>query len=350
MTALETEEFYTPNNGISSLTAKEFSVRMDGGRDKVTPAEERFVNHPTRDDNHTDRDEAIESDQQLEDSDSRLYMERQETTQGKENLRNGTTSAINLSSTRRQINARMTMKGSSKRQRNNQGKRHDQSADKCKINTVVSVTISKRINALHELGKNRVMVSRELAASKLFQVDNLAANAAILSDTRVSRSEIAGNRLYDQARRSGQKKFKVRQTVRTAPRPHMELATHHGKRETAPTDRFLALYEEGRNRIVADRELAVKKMKKRKYNDFTAKPASASNANVRQVQLYEIGRQKIINQRLNDKYHDEPSYKKKNARYANGRQANLYEMGRQRIIDRRTRIRTSRNGERIPWQ
>lgn len=350
MTALEKEELYIPIHGISSPTTKEFSFRMDGDRNKVTPAEERFVNNPSRDDNQTDRDRAIESDQQPEDSDSRLYMERQETSQRKEKLRNGASSVINLSSTRRQTNVRMTMKGSSKRQRNNQGERFDQLADKRERNRVLSVTISKRINALHELGKNRIMVSRELAASKLFQADNPAVNAAILSDTRVSRSEIAGNRLYDQARQSGQKKFKVRQTVRTAPLPQMELATHHSRRETSPTDRFLALYEEGRNRIVADRELETKKLKKRKYNDFSAKTASTIDANVRQVQLYEIGRQKIINQRLNDKHHDEPLHKKKKARYANDRQANLYEMGRKRVIDRRTRTRTSQNGERVPWQ
>lgn len=201
---------------------------------------------------------------------------------------------------------------------------------------VESIRTSDRITALYELGKSRVMINRELAATKLRTIDDLEANIATLSDKKMSASEIAGLRLYTQALLSAERKEKMRQVAKAAQPPQMKLAAHHGKPlywGSSATERFFALYEHGKNRVTADRKLETKASVTK--SDLSNEGMIAEYASTRQTQLYEMGKKKLLNEKLNKK----PSIVLPDeimcAGDANPRQLQLYEMGKRRLINNR---------------
>jgi len=133
-----------------------------------------------------------------------------------------------------------------------------------------SIRQSQRIIDLYELGKHRVILNREIAATNLFPVNNLATNVAALSETKASASEIAGRRLFTQAKQSAEKIDKLRQLARETPLPQMELATKQQshivsidrkKYRKVKYHRIATLYDLGKNRVMARRELAANKAK-----------------------------------------------------------------------------------------
>jgi len=216
-------------------------------------------------------------------------------------------------------------------------------AIKPKINTVVvnikSARPSERIIGLYELGKHRVMINREMAATKLRTTDNRAAHVAALSDAKAGASEIAGRRLYTQAKRSAERKNKLRQIARSIALPQIKLATQQRNNEksidwgTSPIERFLALHKEGTNRVAADRELETG-VSENKTN-LSNEQINAGYASMRQMELYEMGKKRLIDERLNQKQHSDtildidPPSKLGTAIVANATMIKLYEMSKE---------------------
>jgi len=153
-------------------------------------------------------------------------------------------------------------------------------------------------------------------------------------------SQISGQRLYKQAQERNERIDDLRQISRTTPIPKMKLATQNHETPlnwgASPNERFLALYEQGKNRLSSQRQLC-KKLSRKNVQSSLNGPARYANA--RQAKLYEHGRQTLINSRkrkLNDtETRDERSDVNTKAGYANTRQIELYELGKQRIIKRR---------------
>jgi len=160
---------------------------------------------------------------------------------------------------------------------------------------------SKRVTALYELGKSRVTTNRQLAVTRLIP-HNQMANIAALSDTKASASEIAGGRLYNQAQLRGERNKILEQKSRVTRQPQMEMATQQRNNDkpikwgTSPTERFFALYEHGKNRVTADRELEIKCSKNKA--DTSNEDIIHGYANMRQTELYELGKQKLISERI----------------------------------------------------
>jgi len=184
-------------------------------------------------------------------------------------------------------------------------------ATKLKDYTVIvnaeSIRPSERISALYELGKSRVMANRELAATKLLTPDNGVAYALTLSGTKVSVSEIAGRRLYIQAQISAERKNRLRQIARATPPPQMKLATQQGSHKksiewgTTPLEHYFALYEQGKNRVAADRELEIKCSENKA--GLSKEEVHPGYASIRQMEQYEMGKQRLVNERMNEKQH-----------------------------------------------
>jgi len=194
---------------------------------------------------------------------------------------------------------------------------------------ILSLRISERIITRNKNRKNRLTVNRELAGAKLFRTDNLAANVAALSDTSSSVSEIAGHRLYIQAQLSAEKKETVIHTVRSTPPPQLELATQQRSSSIdwgrSSTERFFALYEQGKNRIKA--------MRLSENSNLSNRKIIARYASVRQIELYGMGKKRLLNQITNEKKLKGLFDEKIIARYANKRQVELYGMGKQRLLN-----------------
>jgi len=214
-------------------------------------------------------------------------------------------------------------------------------ASKRKAITFINVEYiiaSERIVALYEHGKNRVKSNRELAAAKLLTIDNRVANVAALSDFKASVSEIAGQRLYVQAQQSAKKKSEIRKIARTAPLPQMELATQEGSFKkpidwgTSPTERFLSLYEQGKIRVTTDRELEIKISEGKA--DLHDENIIAEYANMRQIKLYEMGKKRLLDEKLNSNQ-ENVCNKKVLIGHANARQIKLYEKGKQKLLNKR---------------
>jgi len=291
---------------------------------------------------------------------------RRRENQREESLRRKATSTTDTSSKRRRINQRKeTLRckatsmtnASSKFRCKNQDATNDSEAENSRTTTIdelqkdislttmkpydnsvtvniLSLRISERIITHNKNRKNRLTVNRELAGAKLFRTDNLAANVAALSDTSSSVSEIAGHRLYIQAQLSAEKKETVIHTVRSTPPPQLELATQQRSSSIdwgrSSTERFFALYEQGKNRIKADRELEMRFSVNR---DLSNRKIIARYASVRQIELYGMGKKRLLNQITNEKKLKGLFDEKIIARYANKRQVELYGMGKQRILN-----------------
>jgi len=164
--------------------------------------------------------------------------------------------------------------------------------DRVIVNTI-SKKPSKRITALYKLGKDKVMINRKLAALKLRISDDRAKNIAALSDTKASASEAAGRRLYLQAQLRAERNKKLIQKVRATPSPQMELATHKPmKRRKSSIKHFFALYEKGKNQGRANIKLETKGSENKKGPSKLK--TIARYANIRQSQLYELGRQRQL--------------------------------------------------------
>jgi len=167
---------------------------------------------------------------------------------------------------------------------------------------------SKRVTSLYELGKSRVTSSRQLAATRLIP-NNQMAKITALSDTKPSASEIAGGRLYNQAQLRGERKKVLGQKARAIRKPQMEMATQQRNNDkpikwgASPTERFFALYEQGKNRVTADRELEIKHFKNNA--DTSNEDITHGYANLRQIKLYELGKQKLISERISAKQHSD---------------------------------------------
>jgi len=171
--------------------------------------------------------------------------------------------------------------------------------DRVIVNTI-SKKPSKRITALYKLGKDKVMINRKLAALKLRISDDRAKNIAALSDTKASASEAAGRRLYLQAQLRAERNKKLIQKVRATPSPQMELATHKPmKRRKSSIKHFFALYEKGKNQGRANIKLETKGSENKKGPSKLK--TIARYANIRQSQLYELGRQRLVDKKLNER-------------------------------------------------
>lgn len=199
------------------------------------------------------------------------------------------------------------------------------------------MNLSERIVSLYELGKNRVITNREIAATKLLVTDDTE-NAAPLSETRASASEIAGCRLYIQAQQRAERKKKLRQIMKATPLPQMKLATHQGCHKKSNNCRassvkhFLNLYEQGKNKVTADRELDSKFSHNTGY--LCNEETNASYASIRQVELYEMGKTRLNNKRINAQENDIANDCKLASQplkkvVANATMLKLYEMSRE---------------------
>jgi len=192
-------------------------------------------------------------------------------------------------------------------------------ATKLKTNRVIlnseSNRPSERITGLYELGKSRVTTNRRHAAMKLRTSNDRAKKTAVLSNKKASASETTGQRLHIQAQsRAERHKMRI-QNIKATPSPQMKLATQRRshkkqiKRQTPSMKRLSALYEKGKNRVRANIELELKvKSAENKPESSSNKKTIARYATMRQSQLYELGRQRLVNKKLNEKR----NYKEKN--------------------------------------
>jgi len=168
---------------------------------------------------------------------------------------------------------------------------------------------SKRISALYEIGKSRVNTSRKLAARKLVESNNRAVKVKASSNAKRSPSEIAGGRLYVQAQLRAERKEKRKEKVRATQPPKMELATKQRSNDKpvdwgkSPPERFFALYEQGKDRVTADRVLEI--MGSGNKADSANEEIIPGYANIRQMELYELGKQKLLNERMSEKQHSD---------------------------------------------
>ena len=174
-------------------------------------------------------------------------------------------------------------------------------AKRSKVDTVTvdieSMRQPQRIIDLYELGRNRVISNRAIAATNLREVDDLAANVAALSETKPSVSEIAGRRLFIQAKQSAERREKFIQLLRENRLKEMELMRQERRdivsvnwNNFRESQRINNLYELGKKRVMAKRELATNNADIATDNIKIActKPPQ------RVVDLYELSRRKVI--------------------------------------------------------
>jgi len=171
---------------------------------------------------------------------------------------------------------------------------------------------------------------------------SLTTNSSIPVSKNVGDSPrtIAGRRLHNQGQQRSERIEYLRQISRTTPNPEMKLATKNHEKPlnwgTSPSARFLALYEQGKNRLSSER-ISHKNLSGESKSSL--KEVIAKYANTRQVQLYERGRQKLINDRQRQsnvtENHTRLSDVKIRGGYANSRLIELYELGKQRINQKR---------------
>jgi len=180
-------------------------------------------------------------------------------------------------------------------------------------------------------GSNTVLTTREQPALKEAKGGN-GNNTNIVPHT--STSQIVGQRLHGEAQRRSQRMAYLRKVSRTI-EPELELHTQSYERPSnwgaSPSERFLVLYEQGKNRISFDRQLHKERSEERAptWNEVTAR-----YANVRQVNLHEHGRQRLIDRRQRAKKTEncaEVPVRKVIARFASLRLTRLYELGKHRV-------------------
>jgi len=174
---------------------------------------------------------------------------------------------------------------------------------------------------------------------------------------RSDASRIAGQRLYSQALERSQRIAYLRQLSRTSTLG-MELDTQSFETPVnwgaSPSKRFLALYEYGKNRLTSERQLHKEKSLKRASSALNE--VTARYANARTVNIYERGRQRLIDRKLQqnvvENYAGE-SHVKNPARFASLRLRRLYELGKNRVEKRRIRSdpmkRTQKYAQYAPY-
>ena len=203
------------------------------------------------------------------------------------------------------------------------------------VNYIGSIPYSQRIVDLYELGKHEVMTKRKVAAEKLLPIDNLTANAISKSGTKVSPSEITGQRLFTQAKLNAERIARLRIKAKETPLPHLELETEkrYGMMPitwgTSAIERFLMLYEKGKSEGAAERELEIEAFNE-KVN--ANERVQAGYANTRQLELYTMGTQRIIDERSDERQHNNFTSISSKGR-TRKRLLELYMMGTQRLID-----------------
>lgn len=199
---------------------------------------------------------------------------------------------------------------------------------------IESIILSQRIVALYELGKKRVIVDRQLAAAKLVPIDNLTVNVNSISDTIASPSEIAGQRLFIQAKQSTERLAKLRQKAKETPLPQLELETKKRsdmmsvKWGTSAIERFLMLYEKGRSQVAAERNIKIKVLNERVN---LSEKVDTGYASTRQLELYMMGTQRLIHERLGEKQNNDSnnlSSKLQTKIEANATMLKLYELSK----------------------
>lgn len=183
-------------------------------------------------------------------------------------------------------------------------------------------------------GKKRTTPTSESGAIKVSRANRSKSASA---SYRSNGSQLAGQRLYNQAQQRSQRIDCLKQISRTT-NPDMKLYTQSYEPPlnwgASAGQRFKSLYEHGKNRLLHDKQL--RKIRFRENIKSSLNEVTARYANARLVKIYERGRQKLMNDRKRQlettENCTELSDVRKVAGYANTTQIDLHELGKQRII------------------
>jgi len=180
-------------------------------------------------------------------------------------------------------------------------------------------------------GKKKMTPTSESGAVKVSRANRSKSASASYG------SQLAGQRLYNQAQQRSQRIDCLRQISRTS-NPDMKLYTQSYEPPlnwgASAGERFKFLYEHGKNRLLHDKQL--RKIRFRESIRSSLNEVTAKYANARLVKIYERGRQKLMNDRKRQleaiENRAELSDVRKVAGYANTTQIDLHELGKLRII------------------